>query len=80
MLRILVADDHSGMRRCMRDLLDSHESWEVCAEAATGRQAVELTVKTRPDIVVLDLSMPRSWMACRPLRKFTNGFSQNHHA
>jgi DNA-binding NarL/FixJ family response regulator len=42
----------------MRDLLDSHESWEVCAEAATGRQAVELTVKTRPDIVVLDLSMP----------------------
>jgi DNA-binding NarL/FixJ family response regulator len=58
MPRILLADDHAAMRRSMRDLLESHQSLEVCAEAETGLQAVALTAATRPDIVVLDLSMP----------------------
>jgi DNA-binding NarL/FixJ family response regulator len=56
--RILVADDHSLMRRRVRDLLESHDGWEVCAEAATGREAVALTATKRPDVVVLDLCMP----------------------
>jgi len=58
MPRILVADDHAAMRRRVRDILESQEGWEVCAEAAIGREAVALTAAKRPDIVVLDLSMP----------------------
>jgi len=58
MLRILIGDDHPMIRKGMRQLLEQHESWQVCAEASTGRQAVELAGKWRPHIVVLDLAMP----------------------
>ena len=58
MPRILLADDHALMRRGMRSLLEAEEDWEVCAEAATGREAVDLAVKLNPDVAVLDLSMP----------------------
>jgi len=58
MPRILVADDHALMRRGVREVLEDQEDWYVCAEAATGREAVELTVRQKPDVVVLDLSMP----------------------
>jgi DNA-binding NarL/FixJ family response regulator len=56
--RILVADDHSLMRRRVREILENQEGWEVCAEATTGREAVAMTAATRPDIIVLDFSMP----------------------
>jgi YesN/AraC family two-component response regulator len=42
MLRIVLADDHAIVRRGLKDLLESHVGWRVCAEAATGREAVEL--------------------------------------
>ncbi len=58
MLRILIADDHEMIRRGLRDILEQHEGWQVCAEASNGRQAVELAEKTRPDVAVLDLAMP----------------------
>jgi len=58
MPRILLADDHALMRRGMRSLLEAEEDWEVCGEAATGREAVDLAVKLNPDVAVLDLSMP----------------------
>lgn len=58
-LRILVADDHDIIRRGLKDVLSSHPGWEVCAEAATGPEAVSLAEGHRPDIVVMDLSMPR---------------------
>jgi DNA-binding NarL/FixJ family response regulator len=58
MPRILLADDHALMRRGMRSLLEAEENWEVCGEAATGREAVEMAVKLKPDVAVLDLSMP----------------------
>src|SRR5262245_63371074 len=58
MPRILLADDHALMRRGMRSLLESEENWEVCGEAATGREAVEMAVRLKPDVAVLDLSMP----------------------
>jgi two-component system response regulator NreC len=58
MLRILIADDHPVVRRYVREMLESEEGWEVCGEAATGREAVAMTSAHRPDIVVLDLSMP----------------------
>ncbi len=58
MIRILLADDHEVMRRGLRGLLETHENWQVCGEAGNGRQAVELAIELKPEIVVLDLSMP----------------------
>jgi len=58
MLRILIADDHEVARRGVRALLESHAGWEVCAEAADGRDAVELALTNRPDVVLLDIGMP----------------------
>jgi DNA-binding NarL/FixJ family response regulator len=58
MLRILLADDHGVVRRGLRELLEEHDGWRVCAEAANGREAVELAVEHRPHVAVLDLSMP----------------------
>ena len=57
-LRILVVDDHAVVRRGVRSLLESHEGWEVCGEATTGRDAVEQGRRLRPDVVVMDLSLP----------------------
>ena len=58
MVQILLADDHAIMRRGLRGLLETHEDWQVCGEAGDGRQAVELSVTLKPEIVVLDVSMP----------------------
>ena len=58
MLRILLADDHSVVRRIVRNFVQSESGWEVCAEATTGREAVVMTAKEHPDVVILDLSMP----------------------
>ena len=57
-LRILVVDDHAVVRRGVRSLLESREGWEVCGEATTGRDAVEQSRRLRPDVVVMDLSLP----------------------
>jgi DNA-binding NarL/FixJ family response regulator len=56
--RILIAEDHSVVRRGLRDLLGPSAGWEVCGEARTGRKAVELARQLRPDVVVIDLSLP----------------------
>ena len=59
MLRILLADDHDVVRRGLRDQLASREGWEVCGEARDGREeAVKLALELKPDVVVLDLSIP----------------------
>ena len=58
MPRILIADDHHGIRRYVRQALEEENGWEVCGEAATGREAVGMAAALKPDIVVLDLSMP----------------------
>jgi DNA-binding NarL/FixJ family response regulator len=57
-VRILVADDHDLLRRGVRQLLTSRPGWEVCGEAKTGREVVALAEQLKPDIVVLDISMP----------------------
>jgi DNA-binding NarL/FixJ family response regulator len=57
-LRILVADDHEVVRYGVRVLLEGHAGWEVCAEAADGRDAVDKAVTLKPDIVILDIGMP----------------------
>lgn len=58
MLRIVIAEDHDVVRRGLRDLLGGHEGWEIAGEARTGRQAVEVARRVRPDVVVADLSLP----------------------
>ena len=59
MTRILLADDHLGVRRALRRILESETGWEICAEAADGEDAVELADQHRPDVAILDLIMPR---------------------
>jgi DNA-binding NarL/FixJ family response regulator len=58
-IRILLADDHNVIRKGLRLLLESQPGFTVVAEAADGQQAVELATETRPDVAVLDISMPR---------------------
>ena len=57
-LQILVADDHDIMRRGLRSLLESQPGWEVCAEAHTGTEAVEMAEKLKPHVAILDIAMP----------------------
>jgi len=57
-LRILVVDDHASVRRGVRALLESHRGWSVCAEASSGRDALEKARQFHPDVVVIDLTMP----------------------
>jgi DNA-binding NarL/FixJ family response regulator len=56
--RILVVDDHPIVRRGLRSLIESQSGLEVCAEAANGVEAMQHVIKNRPDLVVLDLTMP----------------------
>jgi DNA-binding NarL/FixJ family response regulator len=71
MIRIMLADDHDVVRRGLRELLEEHEGWEVCGEAANGRQAVEMVKKLRPNVAVVDLAMPElnGLEATRHIRK-----------
>jgi len=57
--RILIADDDTSIRRLLRRVLEGHPGWQVCGEAANGRDAVEKTQQLTPDLVVLDLAMPQ---------------------
>jgi len=57
-LRVLVADDHDIVRNGVRTLLEEKPGWEVVAEAADGREAVEKAKLVQPDVTILDLSMP----------------------
>lgn len=57
-IRVLLADDQALLRATFRILIDSSEDMDVVAEAADGRDAVELTRTHRPDIVLMDIRMP----------------------
>ena len=57
-IRILVADDHSIVRRGVRALLESRPGWSVCGEAETGAEAVYKAKWLKPDVIVMDISMP----------------------
>jgi DNA-binding NarL/FixJ family response regulator len=71
MLDILLADDHDVVRRGLRGVLEARADWRVCGEASNGREAVELALRLRPDVAVLDLSMPElsGLEATRRIRK-----------
>ena len=72
-VRILVADDHQVVRTGLRTLLESKTGWQVCAEAANGREAVEKAGQLKPDVAVLDIGMPllNGVEATRQIRKLS---------
>lgn len=57
-LRILIADDHAVMREGARAVIERHPGWEVCGLAASGREAVTKAEALKPDVVVMDMTMP----------------------
>ena len=57
-LRLLVADDHEIVRKGLRTLLEAQPGWEVIGEAEDGRKTVSMVNELKPDVVVLDISMP----------------------
>ena len=58
-IRILLADDHNVMRAGLKLLLERHAGFKVVSEASDGREAVENALATKPDVVVMDIAMPR---------------------
>jgi DNA-binding NarL/FixJ family response regulator len=57
-LRILIADDNGSFRSSLRAFLESVPGWIICGEAANGQDAVDKTIALRPDVVLLDITMP----------------------
>ncbi len=58
-MRILVADDHELLRRGVRFVVQERSDWEICAEAVDGSEAVDKAREARPDVAILDVSMPK---------------------
>jgi len=58
-VRVLIADDHELVRRGIHSLLAPRPDWEVCGEAKDGIEAVEMAKLLRPDLILLDITMPR---------------------
>src|SRR3989442_11851114 len=57
-ITVLLADDHTLVRQGLRALLQAEPDIEIVSEAETGRQAVQLTKRLTPDVVVMDIAMP----------------------
>ena len=70
-IRILLVDDHPIVRQGLKTLLEGHSGWEVIGEASDGAEAVEKAKDLNPDVMVLDVTMPRmnGLEACRLLRQ-----------
>ncbi len=58
-VQILIADDHELFRRTVRSFIESHPDWQVCGEAGDGIEAVEKAKQLRPQVVLMDINMPR---------------------
>jgi len=70
-IRILLVDDHPVVRQGLRTLLEGRSEWEVAGEASDGLEAVEKVTALQPDVVVLDVTMPRmnGIEACRAIKE-----------
>ena len=58
MPRVLIVDDHAAVRRGVQRILQAFPEWEFCGEAANGEEAVRLAAALKPEIIVMDVSMP----------------------
>ncbi len=58
-IRILIADDHAIFRDGLRRLLETEPTFQVVGEARDGKEAVQLALQLKPDILLLDVAMPR---------------------
>jgi DNA-binding NarL/FixJ family response regulator len=69
--RVLVADDNPLIRKMLCQLFEREDDYDLCAEAKNGREAIELALKHRPHLVILDWSMPvlNGLEAARELKK-----------
>lgn len=70
-VRLLIVDDHDVVRQGMRGLLAPHPGWKIVGEASSGREAICLAQQLRPDIVILDITLPEinGFDVCRQIRK-----------
>ena len=70
-MRILIADDHETVRKGVCAILTAHENIQICGEAANGEEAVQKALELKPDLIVLDLSMPvlDGFSAAKEIRK-----------
>jgi DNA-binding NarL/FixJ family response regulator len=57
-IRILIADDHDVVRSGLRSILEAQPNWEVVAEASDGKEAILKAIESKPDVAVLDYSLP----------------------
>jgi DNA-binding NarL/FixJ family response regulator len=74
-VRILLVDDHPIVRQGLRTLLEGRTGWEVVGEASDGVEALDKVETLQPDVVVLDVTMPRmnGLEACRLIQQKTSG-------
>jgi|ERR1700691_960848 chemotaxis response regulator CheB len=72
---ILVADDSPLIRKMLCKLFEAEEDYDLCAEASNGREAIDLALKCRPELIILDFSMPvmNGVDAARELKKLMPG-------
>jgi DNA-binding NarL/FixJ family response regulator len=56
--RVLIADDHAAVRRGVRSIIESRPKTEVCGEAEDGQEAINSAASLRPDLIILDVTMP----------------------
>jgi DNA-binding NarL/FixJ family response regulator len=56
---ILIVDDNAIIRRSLRRILESVDGWQVCDEAVDGQDGIEMAKELTPDLIIVDLSMPR---------------------
>lgn len=57
-IRILVADDHAVVRSGLKSILETQPGWQVVAEAGDGKNAIDLAIETKPDVAIIDYSLP----------------------
>lgn len=70
-MQILIADDHEAVRRGVCAILTSRTDVKVCGEAVNGQEAVEKAIALKPDLIILDITMPvlSGFEAAREIRK-----------
>jgi DNA-binding NarL/FixJ family response regulator len=74
-MKVLIADDHEIVRRGVCSILESRENLEVCGEASNGEEAVQKAAQLKPDLIVLDVTMPvrDGFSAAKQIREILPG-------